>query len=82
LIYSKQVEERPSKALSNSHGFTSKYGDCNKCQAGIVNNGEDGKFCLKHRLEQSLNQTNNNHSQEIERQYLQEIPPKQECKIM
>ncbi|CAG8586497.1 8225_t:CDS:2, partial [Ambispora gerdemannii] len=84
LSYSKQVEERPSKSRDNAHrqGVFDYDSKCYECRQGRINGGESGNFVLNDQLRGMLQGTHNNRSQEIENQYLQEIPPKLECKIM
>ena len=83
MNYSNQVEERPSKVRENAHrqGVFDYGSKCYECRQGRINNGESGNFVLSDRLRQSLNEINNYRSQEMERKFLQEAPPKQECKI-
>jgi hypothetical protein len=68
LNWSEQVAERPSKVSSWAR------------HAG-TNNGKSS-FDLKDELEKSVSGLDNWRSQEIERQYLQEVPAKQDCQIM
>lgn len=68
LNWSEQVAERPSEVSSRA-----RY-------AGI-NNGKSS-FNLESELEKYVSELDNWRSQEIERQYLQEVPTKQDCQII